>query len=98
MERMRLALEIDNYPEWIILDNYDQEEIKNPHGRGAHTGRAKVMLDLEDFKNLLDPVKVFKLINLKTNKEIPNAVFFIEEETYDIVYCVPKRVYTKKKR
>jgi hypothetical protein len=96
MEKMRLALDIDNYPELIILANNHQEEISAGGGKRAHTGRAQALIGEEDFRNLLDVTAEIRLINLKTNKTISNATVFIDEATLDIIYCVPKRVYTKR--
>lgn len=95
MERLRLALDIDNYPELIVLDNVFQEVIENPAGKKAHTGKAVVMMDLEVFRNLFEVAQETKLINLKTGKVIKDAGIFVDNETLDVIYCVPKRTYTK---
>lgn len=95
MEKMKLALDIDNYPELIVLDNVFQEEIINPVGRKAHTGKAVVMMDLEEFQNLLEATSEILLVNLKTGKTIKDAVVFIDEASLDIIYCIPKRTNRK---
>ena len=95
MERLRLALDIDNYPELIILDNRFQEDIEDK-GRRATTGKAMPLMKNEELRSLLDVSKDLRLINLKTHKQIKKAVIFIDEETLEVVYCIPRRTYSRK--
>ena len=95
MEKMRLALDIDNYPELIILDNRFQEDIEDK-GRKATTGKAIPMINIELLRDLLDVSQDLRLINLKTHKQIKKAIIFIDEETLEVVYCIPRRVYTRR--
>ena len=95
MERLRLALDLDNYPELIKLDNKIQEEIEDK-GRKATTGKAVPLIKTEILRSLLDVTQDIQLVNLKTNKPIKKAVVFIDEDTLDVVYCIPRRNYTRK--
>lgn len=95
MEKMRLALDLDNYPELIILDNRFQEDIEDK-GRKATTGKAMPLMKNEELRSLLDVSQDLRLINLKTHKQIKKAIVFIDEETLEVVYCIPRRSYIKK--
>ena len=95
MEKMRLALDIDNYPELIVLDNKHQEDIEDK-GRKATTGKAMPLMKNEELRSLLDVSQDLRLINLKTHKQIKKAIIFIDEETLEVVYCIPRRVYTRR--
>lgn len=95
MEKMRLALDIDNYPELIILDNRFQEDIEDK-GRKATTGKAIPMINIELLRDLLDVSQDIRLINLKTHKQIKKAIVFVDEDSLDVVYCIPRRSYIKK--
>ena len=95
MERLRLALDIDNYPELIILDNKHQEDIEDK-GRKATTGKAMPLMKNEELRSLLDVSQDLRLINLKTHKQIKKAIVFIDEDSLDVVYCIPRRSYIKK--
>ena len=90
MAKLNLGLDLDNYPEVIDLYNVKQENLDDG-GHKAYGGIAVAKMDSADFRELLNVTQDVAVVNMNTKKIYKDALIFIDEDTLEISYCIPKR-------
>lgn len=97
MQKLKLGLDLDNYPEIIELKIIRQELIEDG-GHRAVIGLAETLISKELFVDLLESSSDIFLMNTKTGNPVRGGDFHVDNVTLKIEFFVPRRSYTRGRR
>lgn len=93
MEKLKLGLDLDNYPEVItlkitdqILTEYEEKKMK------ILSGTANAIITKRHFRKLLEVMSDIRLIDLKTNKDIRDTVILVDDKTLEVTWAICRQI------